>query len=113
MTHATFDVTEQEFGTQVLQSDLPVLVEFTADWCPPCKILAPIVHQIAHKYESKLRVGILDSDTNQKLTMQYGVMGLPTLILFVGGEPVERIVGFKTQDRIEAKLVPYLAVENA
>lgn len=113
MDHVTFDVNEQDFGAQVLESDLPVLVEFTADWCPPCKILAPIVHQIAHKYEGKLRVGILDSDANQRATVQYGVMGLPTLILFVGGEPVERIVGFKTQDRIEAKLTPYLATENA
>lgn len=113
MNHATFDVTEHDFGTEVLNSDVPVLVEFTADWCPPCKILAPIVHQIAHKYDGKLRVGILDSDSNPQIIRQYGVMGLPTLILFVGGEPVERIVGFKTQDRIEAKLVPHLAIEKA
>lgn len=109
----TFDVTEEDFEAQVLASGLPTLVEFTADWCPPCKMLAPVVHEIAHAYEGKLRVAVLDSDSNLALTQQYGVMGLPTLILFVGGVPVERIIGFKPRNRIEAKLRPHLAVENA
>jgi thioredoxin 1 len=109
----TFEVTEQDFGEQVLKSSMPVLVEFTADWCPPCKVLAPIVHQIAHKYEGNLRVGVMDSDANPQTILQYGVMGLPTLILFVDGQPVERIVGFKPLERIEAKLLPHLTIEKA
>jgi thioredoxin 1 len=113
MNHLTFEITDQDFRTQVLDSDVPVLVEFTADWCPPCKMLAPIVHEIARKYEGKLRVGLLDNDVNPQTIQAYGVMGLPTLILFVNGQPVERITGFKPRERIEAKLVPHLAVESA
>ncbi|MBZ0292618.1 MAG: thioredoxin fold domain-containing protein [Anaerolineae bacterium] len=113
MTHGTFEATDQNFQPDVLDSALPVLIEFTADWCPPCKMLAPIVHEIAHKYEGKLRVGMLDSDLNPEAVMQYGVMGLPTLILFVDGKPVERITGYTPRDRIEAKLLPHLATEQA
>jgi thioredoxin 1 len=113
MNHLTFETTEQNFGAQVLESALPVLIEFTADWCPPCKVLAPIVDEIAHKYEGKMRVGLLDSDANPGVIQQYGVMGLPTLILFVDGLPVERIIGFTPRERIEAKLLPHLAMENA
>lgn len=90
-----------------------MLIEFTADWCPPCKVLAPIVNEIAQKYDGKLRVGMLDSDANPAAIQQYGVMGLPTLILFVDGAPVERIIGFTPMDRIEAKIVPHLATQNA
>lgn len=113
MNHLTFETTDQDFGMQVLESELPVLIEFTADWCPPCKMLAPIVNEIARKYEGKLRVGLLDSDINLETVQQYGVMGLPTLILFVDGSPVERIIGFTPRERIEAKLLPHLAMEKA
>jgi thioredoxin 1 len=113
MNHLTFEVTEQDFEANVLQATLPVLVEFTADWCPPCKMLAPIVNDLAQKYEGKLRVGLLDSDTNQQIVQEYGVLGLPTLILFVDGSPVERINGFMPRERIEKKLQPHLALENA
>ncbi|HEX2621757.1 MAG TPA: thioredoxin domain-containing protein [Phototrophicaceae bacterium] len=113
MSHVTFEATEQNFGTQVLESALPVLIEFTADWCPPCKMLAPIIHEIAGKYEGKLRVGLLDSDNNQAVVQQYGVMGLPTMILFVDGQPTERIVGYTARERIEAKLLPHLAMQQA
>ncbi|MBZ0293518.1 MAG: thioredoxin fold domain-containing protein [Anaerolineae bacterium] len=113
MHHFTFEVNKQDFGAQVLESTLPVLIEFTADWCPPCKMLAPIVNELAHKYEGKLRVGLLDSDDNPEVVQQYGVMGLPTLILFLNGAPAERIVGFTSRERIEAKLLPHLAAANA
>jgi thioredoxin 1 len=113
MGDMTFETSDADFQTQVLDSELPVLIEFTADWCPPCKMIAPYVHDIAHKYAGKLRVGLLDSDDNQATVMGYGVMGLPTLILFVGGEAVERITGFVPQERIEAKVLPHLALENA
>ena len=113
MSHFTFEATTQNFTAQVLESTLPVLIEFTADWCPPCKMLTPIVHELADKYEGKLRVGLLDSDAHTEIVQRYSVMGLPTLILFVGGLPVERIVGYVPRERIEAKLTPYLAAENA
>jgi thioredoxin 1 len=113
MNKLLFEVTQQDFETQVLQSSQPVLIEFTAEWCPPCKMLAPIVGDIAQRYEGKLRVGLLDSDTNQGIVQKYDVLGLPTLILFVDGLPVERLVGFAPRERIEAKLVPHLSIENA
>jgi thioredoxin 1 len=113
MNHLTFEATEQDFGTQVLESALPVLIEFTADWCPPCKMLAPTINEIARKYDGKLRVGMIDSDANQRLIHQYGVAGLPTMILFVDGLPVERIVGLTPRERIEAKVLPYLATATA
>ncbi len=113
MSHLTFEVTEQNFATDVLASALPVLVEFTADWCPPCKMLAPIVHEIARKYEGKLRVGMLDADAQTEIVQQYGVMGLPTMILFVGGTPVANMVGYMPRERIEGKLLPHLTMENA
>ena len=113
MNHLTFEATDENFGAQVLDSALPVLIEFTADWCPPCKMLAPIVHELASKYEGKLRVGLLDSDANPEAIRQFGVMGLPTLILFVGGSPVTRSVGYMPRERIEAKILPHLAIEKA
>lgn len=113
MNHLTFEATDQNFGTQVLESALPVLIEFTADWCPPCKAIAPIINEIAHTYEGKLRVGLLDSDANPETIQQYQIMGLPTLILFVEGSPVERFLGFTARERIEAKLLPHLALQNA
>jgi thioredoxin 1 len=113
MSHLVFETTAQDFGTQVLESALPVLIEFTADWCPPCKMLAPIVHELADKYAGKLRVGLLDSDANPAIIQQYGVVGLPTLMLFVDGLPVERIIGFTSRERIEAKLLPHLTLEQA
>ncbi|MEZ4666703.1 MAG: thioredoxin domain-containing protein [Anaerolineae bacterium] len=113
MNHLTFEATELNFGSLVLQSKLPVLIEFTADWCPPCKMLTPIINEIASKYEGKLRVGLLDSDLNTEIIQQYSVMGLPTLILYVAGAPVERIVGYAPRERIEAKLLPHIPNQTA
>jgi thioredoxin 1 len=113
MNHLTFEATDQNFAADVLGASQPVLIEFTADWCPPCKMLAPVVNEIANKYAGKLRVGMLDADINTDAVMTYGVMGLPTLILFVDGAPVERIVGYTPRDRIEAKLLPHLAQQTA
>ncbi|MEP7294405.1 MAG: thioredoxin domain-containing protein [Chloroflexota bacterium] len=113
MAHATFEVTRANFQTQVLDSALPVLVEFTADWCPPCKMLAPTIHALADKYAGKLSVGFLDADEHPDYVQQFGVMGLPTLILFRGGKPVQRMVGYQPRERIEALLLPHLQMENA
>lgn len=104
----TFDVNKAEFATEVLQSETPVLVDFWAEWCGPCKMIAPIVDEIAEEYEGKLRVAKLDADANQEVLMQYGIMGIPTLILFKGGEAVERITGFKPKAKIVGKIEPHI-----
>ena len=109
MSQHTFEVTTDNFKQQVLESTTPVLVDFTAEWCPPCKMLAPIVDEIARKYEGKLTVGTLDNDAYPEFQEMFDVYGLPTLILFQNGVPVQRIVGFKPRERIEDVITPYFA----
>lgn len=112
MNH-TFEITSSNFQSQVLESSLPVLVDFGADWCPPCKMIAPFVDGIAQTYESQLRVGTLDADEYPDIVQRYGVMGLPTLVLFQNGEPVKHIVGFQPRQRIEDQITPYLSAVPA
>jgi len=108
MTEITH-VSEDTFQKQVLDSAVPVLVDFTATWCGPCKMLEPVVTQIASDLAGRLSVVKLDIDDNQNLTMQFQVMGVPTLILFKAGKPVERMTGYQPKDRILKKLAPFLA----
>ncbi|KAB2903762.1 MAG: thioredoxin [Anaerolineae bacterium] len=105
----TFEVTEINFQNEVLQSETPVLVDFWAEWCGPCKMIAPIVEEISEDYSGKLRVGKLDADEHPSIVQMYGVMGIPTLILFKGGEPVVRITGFRPKDAVVEKLEPHLS----
>jgi thioredoxin 1 len=102
-------VSEDTFQAQVLDSALPVLVDFTATWCGPCKMLEPIIKQITDDLSGKLSAVKLDIDDNQNLTMQFQVMGVPTLILFKDGKPVERMTGYQPKDRIVKKLAPHLS----
>ena len=104
-----FKVTDETFDAEVLRSSTPVLVDFTAEWCGPCKALAPTVHAVAKLYEGKLKVGQLDVDANVNTTMQFQVMGIPTLILFQDGQVVERITGLIPKDKLIAKLKSHLA----
>src|SRR5258708_7218769 len=84
----TFDVTSENFKTLVLQATLPVLVDFWAEWCPPCKMIAPGVDEIARKYQGKLTVGKLDIDSFPEFSEMYDVYGFPPLVLFQNGQPV-------------------------
>lgn len=105
----TFEVTEQNFQEDVLGSAQPVLVDFWAEWCGPCKMIAPIVEELSEEYDGQLLVGKLDADEFPEILQQYGIMGIPTLILFKGGEPVERLVGFKPKEQLLAKIEPHLS----
>ena len=101
-------VTDETFNQAVLKSDTPTLVDFWAVWCGPCRMVAPVVDEIAREQGSKLRVMKLDVDENQNTAMAYGVMSIPTLILFKDGQPVERIVGFRPKSDMEKKILPHL-----
>ena len=113
MTHNLFEITHTNFEADVLQAAVPVLVEFTADWCPPCKMIAPILAEIAGTYAGQLRIGTLDADLYPEYVQHFGVMGLPTLILFQHGEPVAKIIGYQPRTRIEAQITPFLNPANA
>jgi len=108
MSSKTFEVTEINFQAEVLESEQPVLVDFWAEWCTPCKMIAPMVDEIATEYDGKIRVGKLDADANADVLMRYGVMGIPTLILFKEGQPVVRITGYQPKEKITSKLVPHI-----
>ncbi len=101
-------LTEQSFESEVLKADLPVLVDFTAVWCGPCKMLDPIVQQLAQDWQGKAKVVKLDVDDNPNLTMNYQIMGVPTLMLFKNGAPVERVTGYQPKDRLEKKFQPHI-----
>ncbi|MCA9968792.1 MAG: thioredoxin [Anaerolineales bacterium] len=104
----TFDVTDNSFESEVLQSEQPVLVDFWADWCGPCRMIAPSVKAIAEEYEGKLRVAKMDVDDNPMTPGRYAIVGIPTVMLFKGGEVVERITGAWPKDKIVAKILPHI-----
>jgi len=101
---------DANFDADVLHSDQPVLVDFGAEWCHPCQQLDPIVDELAAEWRGKVRVVKLDIDQNVATTMKYGVMGVPTLMLFVGGEVKERLSGYQPKRKILDKLGPSLPV---
>jgi thioredoxin 1 len=101
-------VTDASFKEEVLDSDLPVLVDFWAEWCGPCKMVGPIVEQIAEDYQGRLKIGKVDVDQNPQSATQFGIRSIPTLILFKGGEPVEQIIGAVPKEYITSKVDPHL-----
>ena len=102
-------VTEDTFQTEVLNSTRPVLVDFTAVWCGPCKMLDPIVEQLAKDWNGKVNVVKVDVDENPNLANEFQVMGVPTLLLFKNGQPVERVTGYAPRDRLEKRFLHHLA----
>ena len=101
-------VTDVTFDSEVIGSNVPVLVDFWAVWCGPCRMIAPIVDEIATEYDGKIKVMKLDVDENQNTAMNFGVMGIPTLILFKDGKAVERITGYMPKERLLARLLPHM-----
>lgn len=87
--------TGSNFETEVYQADVPVLVDFYADWCGPCKAMGPVVEALAQEYEGKVKVGKINTDDNQDIAMEYGVMSIPTFIVFKGGKAVKKMVGMQ------------------
>ncbi len=96
------ELSESEFDEKVVQSDLPVLVDFWATWCPPCRMLDPIVEQIASEYAGKLTVYEVNTDSNPGLAQRFGITGIPTLIFYKQGEHVNTIVGFRDYDTLKS-----------
>ncbi|HEX2696352.1 MAG TPA: thioredoxin [Anaerolineales bacterium] len=101
-------VTESDFQNEVLNADQPVLVDFTAEWCAPCKMIDPIVKQLAQDWNGKVKVVKLDADLNPNIMMQYSVLGIPTLMLFKGGQLKERVTGYQPKDRLVMKINPHI-----
>ncbi|MBI5029428.1 MAG: thioredoxin [Chloroflexi bacterium] len=102
-------ITDQDFKSVVLDSQTPVLVDFWATWCGPCRMIAPFVEEIARDYAGRAVVAKMDTDANPMTPMQFGIMGIPTLIIFKGGREVDRIVGAVPKAMISKKLDAVLA----
>jgi thioredoxin 1 len=102
-------VNDSEFKSEVLESDTPVLVDFWAEWCVPCHMVSPVVEEIGDEKGSGLKVAKLNIDENPDATRTYGVMSIPSLILFKGGQEVARVIGAKPKDAILRDLEPHLA----
>jgi thioredoxin 1 len=100
-------VTDDSFTAEVLESDKPVLVDFTAAWCPPCRVMNPILAELAADRDD-LRVVSIDTDDNQETAARYGVLGMPTFMLFRGGAPVLTLVGARPRKRLESELASAL-----
>ena len=97
-------VTDDTFEAEVLQSQQPVLVDYWAEWCGPCKMIAPILDEVANEYAGKLKVAKVNIDDNQDTPQQYGIRSIPTLLMFKGGKVVEQIVGAVPKSRLEAAI---------
>lgn len=104
------EITDANFDQEVLKSDTPVLIDFWAVWCGPCKMVAPVVEEIANEYNGKLKVGKLDVDSNPEVSMKFGIRSIPTLMVFKGGKVVEQIIGAVPKRNLLDKVKPHIAL---
>ena len=104
MAENVIEFSDQSFDSSVLESDVPVLVDFWAVWCGPCKAIAPIIEEIANDYDGKVKVGKVDVDNNNQVAMKFGIRSIPTLLLFKSGEVVDQVIGNVGKESIESML---------
>jgi thioredoxin 1 len=98
------DVTDKDFASEVLQSDTPVLVDFWAEWCGPCRVLGPVIESLSEDYDGKVKVAKVDVDANQQVAMQFGIRSIPTVILFDKGQVVDTFIGVRPRSDYDASL---------
>jgi thioredoxin 1 len=113
MSEHVTEVSDSSFEKDVLQSETPVLVDFWAAWCAPCRMLAPTVEAVAEKYAGNARVVKLNVDENPAISQRYGIKGIPTLILFKGGKEEERVVGATSKEAISRMIDKHVSVASA
>jgi thioredoxin 1 len=103
------EVTDQDFASEVLQSDTPVLVDFWAEWCGPCRVLGPVIESLSEDYDGRVKVAKVDVDSNQQVAMQFGIRSIPTVILFDKGQVVDTFIGVRPKSDYDASLQKVVA----
>ncbi|MDR2123333.1 MAG: thioredoxin [Flavobacteriaceae bacterium] len=98
------DISDQSFKDEVLSSNEPVLVDFWAEWCGPCRSLTPIVEELSEEFKGKVKVAKIDIDTNQEVSVEYGIRNIPTLLFFKNGQVVDKVVGVQSKEKLAEKM---------